>query len=423
MEVKKIILGTVRQKLYNTMIELLNNVFQIYEKHESVNIKTGKNFNLYNIIDLTRDEVRIHSKFIGELLNPKGTHGQGNLFLNLFIEQLDIKNFVSKGSIFTLEKYIGPKTKDSGGRIDIIIEDINNNSITIENKIDAEDQEAQLLRYYNYKKDNILYLTLDGCLPSKNSYKHLEVDKDFKVISYKLDIIEWLESCMSVVENYPELHEGIKHYYNLIKKLIGKSSDIRMEKEIIKLLSSSPDKLKTASLLNKHWEETKIEIQWKFWNYLSNALEATMKEFTKDDNEVTLNKVSDYYKKSRSNKFYGIYYKIYECGDLEYSYGFEIDHYIYCGFIVEKNGEVDISKNNIYDYEKDLITEKIDCNYQSSVYWLGWKYIQPELNFREFNSDTVFDLANNDFLQKITSDIVASSMNDIKVFIREVKNK
>ena len=44
-------------------------------------------FNIFSILRKSSDEVNLHSKFIYELLNPNGSHQQGDIFLNLFIEK------------------------------------------------------------------------------------------------------------------------------------------------------------------------------------------------------------------------------------------------------------------------------------------------------------------------------------------------
>lgn len=40
--------------------------------------KRGELFNIFNVLDLRTNEVRIHSAFIAELLNPDGNHGLGD---------------------------------------------------------------------------------------------------------------------------------------------------------------------------------------------------------------------------------------------------------------------------------------------------------------------------------------------------------
>ena len=45
-------------------------------------------FNVFTTLLSAHDEVRLHTRFIYELLNPKGTHDCGNHFLKLFFETL-----------------------------------------------------------------------------------------------------------------------------------------------------------------------------------------------------------------------------------------------------------------------------------------------------------------------------------------------
>jgi hypothetical protein len=45
----------------------------------------GFHFNIFEILNLSTNEVRTHSAFISELLDQKGRHGQGDLFLRMFL--------------------------------------------------------------------------------------------------------------------------------------------------------------------------------------------------------------------------------------------------------------------------------------------------------------------------------------------------
>jgi hypothetical protein len=64
---------------------LLNEVSNIRKKHELIKQKTGGYFNVFEITSIDNDEVRI-CRFLYELLNPKGSHYQGDIYLNLFID-------------------------------------------------------------------------------------------------------------------------------------------------------------------------------------------------------------------------------------------------------------------------------------------------------------------------------------------------
>ena len=63
------------------------------EKSKSLN--KGDLFNIFGIIGKSSDEVKIHSKFLAMLLNPKGKHGCGDAFLRTFCKttSIDISRF------------------------------------------------------------------------------------------------------------------------------------------------------------------------------------------------------------------------------------------------------------------------------------------------------------------------------------------
>ena len=95
---------------------LLQEVFSINEKYKSIADVTGENFNLFRLLKIEASEVRTHSAFIAELLNPQGSHGQGDAFLKCFIQIFEIhgfENFVKIDAVVKVEE-VGKY-----GRIDI----------------------------------------------------------------------------------------------------------------------------------------------------------------------------------------------------------------------------------------------------------------------------------------------------------------
>lgn len=400
--------------------QLMTRINEISNKYEEISKVSGDNFNVFRVIELTSDEVRLHSKFLAELLNPKGSHGQGSKFLDLFIQQFDIKNVDSETSKVDVEKYIGNKTKDTGGRIDILIEDSKQNAIIIENKIYASDQENQLKRYSNYKRNNnklIFYLNLDGSDPSENSYQDLEKDKHFKIISYKYDILNWLENCKKESVSLPLLREGIAHYINLIKHLTGQSTNTTMGKEIRNLLALTPQNIEMAIKIANSTIDAKSKIQWEFWKQLREEFDKqriTLLDGTSGKSVVSEEKVQDYYNNKRNNKNYGLWAQILVIDDTIIYYGIELYCNIYCGFKAEKNNNCKVSDQPEYEEIKQIIKE-IDDNYQTKPLWLGQKYIYPKLNFHEFNDENIFNLADRNNLKKVVEDIVQKSINDIEL--------
>lgn len=226
-------------------IQSINNnflkVISIVKKHEEEMDKDGSRFNIFSILNVSSNEVRLHSNFIAELLNRKGTHSFSNSFCKLFIKeliQLDnskvLINFNFDNYIVEVEKSTGLINQDytSGGRIDIVITDNIKNRIIIENKIFAGDQENQLLRYYNFDKNALLlYLTLKGNFPSEWSTNgKLQNNKDYYCISYQNLISKWLLKCIELSKEKPKVKETISQYLHIIKNYTEQNESKKNDK-------------------------------------------------------------------------------------------------------------------------------------------------------------------------------------------------
>ena len=222
------------------------------EKLRKEKLARGDAFNLFSELRMTTDEVRLHSLFLSMLLNPFASHGQGDSFLKPFIEMIEKKSNLDFSPLkidtstikVWVEKDIGPVDNEHGGRIDICVEDQNGYYIIIENKIYAGDQPKQMKRYWNYaqekciKKDKyrLIYLTLDGHEPSNDSTCGLE-SKDYICISYKDDIVTWLNKCVEISARQPLLRETLIQYIDTLKQLTY--SDMENSSEILNYMSKS----------------------------------------------------------------------------------------------------------------------------------------------------------------------------------------
>ncbi|MCD8417833.1 PD-(D/E)XK nuclease family protein [Tenacibaculum finnmarkense genomovar finnmarkense] len=399
------------------MKNLLKKIAEISTKYEQLNKISGNDFNVFDVINVTTNEVRLHSKFIAELLNPKGTHGQDDIFLKLFVTQFDVK-INTASAIVTVEKYIGVKTETTGGYLDIFISDNKGNAITIENKIYAADQENQLVRYYNHNPNNLFYLNLFGDDPSENSCGKLKIGDDFKIISYQSDIIEWLTNCRKEAVELPLLREGITHYINLIKILTGQSGTTKMNTEISHYIASSADNLKQASLIEQNMTSAKVEIQWLFWQSLKEKMIANGLSLVEEKN-VTWQNVNNYYTRGKKEVDYGLWVEIANIkNNMNLIFGIVLDHNIYFGFHLEENGKWCTTNDDEFNkYKEKVLT--LNPKYTNNKSWLGWRHTQEKLNFRAFNSDAIFNLADPKKLDELTSKIAENILKDIKA----LKNK
>jgi hypothetical protein len=252
---------------------LLDQVNAINTRYKKINELTGENFNVFRILKLESSEVRMHSAFLAELLNPKGTHGQKDVFLKLFVEAFCFKKKLieTENCAVEIEKHTGflNETQTEGGRIDIFITDRYKNHIVIENKIYAGDQKNQLVRYHKYSPNsNLIYLTLFGTEPSIESRGILEIDNHYKCCSYTTDIYNWLEKCRKEVTILPILRESITQYLNLIKYLTNQTINDTMNEELSTIIISN------------------LEASFLIADNLDNSLLRLINKLTEDLNEV-----------------------------------------------------------------------------------------------------------------------------------------
>ncbi len=235
------------EKMLGEIKRLLNDtqMLQFYEKQ--LMQATGEHFNVFEILRIRSREVTTHSPMLAELLDPKGRHGMGHLFLDIFTKLPFAKKVplgleVDSATRVKQEYPVGPKCEDSGGRIDILITDKNNTEVVIENKIYAIDQDKQITGYLKARPQaKVLYLTLDRHKPIEKVPP--EDTERFACISYKTDVIQWLEACRKEAAHAPLVRETITQYINLIKVLTGQNINSRMNEQITKSILHDKDSL------------------------------------------------------------------------------------------------------------------------------------------------------------------------------------
>jgi|GEM_PF-651297 hypothetical protein len=264
--------------------DLLETTTKIIQHQQEIEKLKGEKFNVFSILEMEHLEDKLHSKFIRELLDPKGSHLKEGLFLQLFIKQLNENHPEAKKIVEPTyseairEFYIGETNLDekTGGRIDIFLKDAAGNTICIENKIFAGDQPAQLQRYCNYngKKNRVYYLTLDGRGPSEGSAGKLIVDQDYFLISYEKDIVDWLEACLKEVYDEPILRESIKQYLIVIKKLTNS-----VEEETYGPFSNLlVEKFEEAKYIRDHFDSVFARVRMDFKKDFAQAISRALIE-------------------------------------------------------------------------------------------------------------------------------------------------
>lgn len=276
-----------------TITTMLNSISKRHEQQKKLEEKKreqGDFFNVFNTIGLRTEEVRLHSAFIAELLNPKGSHGLSQRFLQAFLEVIGVQDDYfdyrhCPCGIIT-ERRIGPKTEIEGGQIDIIIED-GKHAIIIENKIYAGDQTNQMFRYNNYGRKKfsdgykLLYLTLDGHKPDKCSVRNAKFD--YKTISYGNEIAEWLEKCYTISEGKPLVQSVIKQYCELVKQITNTDMDTTYKNNLMSIMLAPENVTAVGEVLQLQDEWFSRVLDEYIWKPLESFAKSIGMRFGKSD--------------------------------------------------------------------------------------------------------------------------------------------
>ena len=330
--------------------------------------KRGESFNIFKVCGVDYYEVT-HSSIIAEFLNPLGSHGQGTLFLEAFIEKLKLQDFeFSMNEVAVTTEYVIPN-----GRFDIIIYNGDKQAIIIENKIYAQDQWMQLKKYDNYAKCKytngykILYLTLDEHLPTDEASKSV----DFVSLSYNPNIIDWLIQCKHLAIDKPLIRETINQYILHVKALTETTDmDSMNKKEILELLVKNHTA--TAQILNVQNDLERFIIETKVVPILKGIADKYNLRFEMDVNAFMA---------KRANQGF----QMYPITPTDWHIQFAFD----------KNGWKNLAVGLIWNDEHQDKTAKkrleIFSDGPNVLWFYGWTYVKE----RNWNAEYLLNIANN----------------------------
>lgn len=160
----------------------------------------------FNVFELIEPDENRFSDVLQFLLDPRGHHGQGDLFLRLLLERLNI--FASPGELAGARARREAPTDAIPGlrrRIDLLIEA--SALVGVENKVDSSDHPEQIADYLRHlhqysgsgaRHYALIYLTPSGRWPGllRATAARAEMDAGrLHCWSYAREIRQWLEAC------------------------------------------------------------------------------------------------------------------------------------------------------------------------------------------------------------------------------------
>src|SRR5260370_18889236 len=158
----------------------------------------AREFSVFKFIDPDENGL---SDILKMLLDPRGAHGQQDLFLKLFIDRLCRSSERNMENTKVVREALTHAIGSFLRRIDILITS-NHVTLAVENKVDAGEQPDQLKDYHDHiqklphKDYCLVFLTRDGrepeSIPKDVATKLRDEHKLFE-LSYEKDIRQWLE--------------------------------------------------------------------------------------------------------------------------------------------------------------------------------------------------------------------------------------
>lgn len=200
-------------KTFFDELKYKNKLYEIFKKEADK--KLSSDFNIFDFIKT--DELGL-SKLIAMMLDSNGEHGQGDLFLKLFINRYGNKKFKTllNINITVYKEYSTLKNK----RIDILLKN-KDFAIIIENKPNGVDQKDQITDYIEHMTNNegysnkesspkllTIYLNQTDKMPNnfsdpklKKSLEEKRESGEFCIITYNDFSTNFLQECYEKCES------------------------------------------------------------------------------------------------------------------------------------------------------------------------------------------------------------------------------
>ena len=179
---------------------------KVESRQHRLDKKQATGFNVFYFIQ--PDENRL-SDVLAWLLDPKGSHGQNDLFLRLIFKQLEL----GTNETFTVDTRVLREAPTHGiekyrRRMDVLVEA--GAYLVIENKVDSSEQSEQVKDYLEHlhrcaggRKTALIYLTPNGRQPDSLGHESLMKHKKTGQLhcwSYHVELRCWLEICLRECE-------------------------------------------------------------------------------------------------------------------------------------------------------------------------------------------------------------------------------
>jgi hypothetical protein len=214
--------------------------------------RLAPDFSVFNFI--LPDENGL-SAILVDLLNPRGSHGQGDLFLRCFLDQFWREDSRPCGDVEEIKAEARTSRIEQGSRrMDVRVK-FRDGVMVIENKPWAGDQKDQVR---DYLKDmapwlpnaRLFYLTRDATPPSEGSIdapsrEEAENAGRLRLLSYRTHVREWLSTCQGECQS-ERVRVFIDDFIAYLRKTFEGVRDMTDQEAIVKAAIANADSVEAA---------------------------------------------------------------------------------------------------------------------------------------------------------------------------------
>jgi len=199
-------------------------IAQAEEQQRELDRKEATRFNVFDLIEPEENKL---SDVLKLLLDPRGSHGQGDLFLRLLLQQLGFSpDHLRTASARAHREAPAQVVSNQRRYIDVLVE--SGVLLAIENKVDAPDQPKQVKDYLGYlarratsarQQYSLIYLTPDCHTPDSLDALELQAARQERRLhcwSYQRELRAWLDLCRDNCEA-PKIRHFLSDFISYIE--------------------------------------------------------------------------------------------------------------------------------------------------------------------------------------------------------------
>lgn len=333
----------------------------------------------FRLMDFLYNDELALSNYLHVLLDPKGRHGQGDLYLTRFMELLpdDRRPLKSDEPLTLYTEFILP----TGRRLDIYLRSATA-GLAIENKPWAADQACQLKDYATYLNSQfrggqwvLIYLCNEEIgeytLP-RDTPEHLQ-QRTVPLSFYRLT--SWLEDCALHTRALP-VRMFVEALAQFVREQINGELSLEDNQELTRILLRTPDNLTAALSIAQHVPEIKRTLWRDFIAHLRQQLSDISADVTFDEELLGGAKDCGFYIGLHGNDRYRI------------GWAFDRKNHmsIYCG-IYGTSGHTESDHQQVHEAMSDLF--KIEG--RQTPWWPWWTFDTQATTGHRFPENWGFD--------------------------------